>query len=52
MKDEVVFSKEHLKFFTVTCLECKHILKEDRIKDITFVGKPPAWTRATPRARD
>jgi hypothetical protein len=34
MKEEIFFSKEHPEFLTVTCLEWKHILAEDRFKDI------------------
>ncbi len=29
-----MYAKEHAEFITVTCLEWKHILKEDRFKDI------------------
>jgi len=32
--NEIVYSKEHPEFLTVTCLEWKHILMEDRFKDI------------------
>jgi putative transposase len=34
MKEDMVFSKEHAEFLTVTCLEWKHVLKEDKFKDI------------------
>lgn len=34
MKEEVIFSKEHPEFLTVTCLEWKHLLAESRFKDI------------------
>jgi putative transposase len=34
MKDECTFSSEHAEFLTVTCLEWKHVLKEDALKDI------------------
>ncbi|MBL7858548.1 MAG: transposase [Cyclobacteriaceae bacterium] len=34
MKAEIYFSKEHAEFLTVTCLEWKLILAEDRFKDI------------------
>ncbi len=34
MKNEIVFSKEHAEFLTVTCLEWKHLLVEDKFKDI------------------
>ena len=39
-------AKEHAEFTTVTCLEWKHILKEDRFKDIiidslSFLSKVP-----------
>lgn len=34
MKEEIVLSKEHAEFLTVTCLEWKHVLAEDRYKDI------------------
>ncbi len=34
MKQEMIFSKEHAEFLTVTCLEWKHILTEDIFKDI------------------
>jgi hypothetical protein len=34
MKEGIVFSKEHAEFLTVTCLEWKHVLKDDRLKDI------------------
>lgn len=34
MKEETILSKEHAEFLTVTCLEWKHVLKEDRFKDI------------------
>jgi REP element-mobilizing transposase RayT len=34
MKQEINLSKEHAEFLTVTCLEWKHVLKEDRFKDI------------------
>ena len=31
---EMIYAKEHPEFLTVTCLEWKHILMEDRFKDI------------------
>jgi len=34
MKEGIIFSKEHAEFLTVTCLEWKHVLKDDRFKDI------------------
>ena len=34
MKEENIFSKEHPEFLTVTCLEWKHLLVEDKYKDI------------------
>ena len=34
MEDEIIYAKEHPEFLTVTCLEWKHILMEDRFKDI------------------
>jgi hypothetical protein len=34
MNEAMVFSKEHSEFLTVTCLEWKHVLAEDRFKDI------------------
>jgi putative transposase len=34
MKEEVVYSKDHPEFLTVTCLEWKYLLAEDRFKDI------------------
>ncbi len=36
MKEETIISKEHADFLTVTCLEWKHVLKEDRLKDIVI----------------
>ena len=32
--NEIIYLKEHLEFLTVTCLEWKHILKEDTHKEI------------------
>jgi REP element-mobilizing transposase RayT len=32
--NEIVYSKEHPEFLAVTCLEWKHMLMEDRFKDI------------------
>jgi len=32
--NEIIYSKEHSEFLTVTCLEWKHILKEDTHKEI------------------
>ena len=29
-----MYSREHAEFITVTCLEWKHLLKEERFKDI------------------
>ena len=34
MKEEINLSKEHAEFLTVTCLEWRHALAEDRYKDI------------------
>jgi putative transposase len=34
MNEEIILSKEHAEFLTVTCLEWKHVLAEDRYKDI------------------
>jgi putative transposase len=34
MKDECTFSSELAEFLTVTCLEWKHVLKEDALKNI------------------
>jgi len=34
MQEEISFSKEHPEFLTVTCLEWKNILADDRFKDI------------------
>jgi hypothetical protein len=34
MKEETILSKEHAEFLTVTCLEWKHVLKDNRFKDI------------------
>ena len=44
MKAEIVFSKEHAEFLTVTCFEWKQIFAEDRFKDIitqslNYLGK-------------
>ncbi|MCE7864380.1 MAG: hypothetical protein DYG99_12640 [Bacteroidetes bacterium CHB5] len=30
----MLYAKQHAEFLTVTCLEWKHILQEDRFKDI------------------
>jgi putative transposase len=30
----IIYAKEHAEFVTITCLEWKHILMEDRFKDI------------------
>ena len=34
MEDKIIYAKEHPEFLTVTCLEWKHILMEDRFKDV------------------
>ncbi len=34
MKEETILSEEYAEFLTVTCLEWKHVLKDDRFKDI------------------
>lgn len=34
MKEEIIFTKEHAEFLTVTCLEWKHILAENKFKGI------------------
>jgi REP element-mobilizing transposase RayT len=34
MNEEIILSKEHAEFLTVTCLEWKYVLAEDRYKDI------------------
>ena len=34
MTDEITYAKEHPEFLTVTCLEWRQILTEDRFKDI------------------
>lgn len=34
MKEEIVFSKEHAEFLTVTCLEWKCLLVDENCKDI------------------
>ena len=31
---EMIYAKEYPEFLTVTCLEWKHILREDRFKDV------------------
>ncbi|MFM7853990.1 MAG: hypothetical protein ACKO96_19220 [Flammeovirgaceae bacterium] len=30
----MVYAKQHAEFLTVTCLEWKHVLKEERFKNI------------------
>ncbi len=30
----MVYAKQHAEFLTVTCLEWKHVLREDRFKDV------------------
>ena len=30
----IMYAKEYAEFITVTCLKWKHVLKEDRFKDI------------------
>ena len=32
--EPIVYSKHHAEFITITCLEWRHLLKEDRFKDI------------------
>jgi hypothetical protein len=32
--EPILYSKEHPEFLTVTCLEWKHVLNDDRFKDI------------------
>jgi REP-associated tyrosine transposase len=32
--ESIKYSKEHPEFLTITCLEWKHVLTEDRFKDI------------------
>jgi hypothetical protein len=34
MNKDITYSKEHPEFITVTCLEWKPLLEEDRYKDI------------------
>jgi hypothetical protein len=34
MKELMVFPKEHAEFLTVTRLEWKHVLKEEKLKNI------------------
>ena len=31
-----MIAKEHAEFLTVTCLDWRHVLKEDRFKDIVI----------------
>lgn len=33
-----MYAKEHAEFITVTCLEWKHILKEERFKNIIITS--------------
>ena len=32
----MIVAKEHAEFLTVTCLDWKHVLKEDRFKDVVI----------------
>ena len=34
MNEDLIYSKEHPEFITITCLEWKPLLEEDRFKDI------------------
>ena len=34
MNEDIIYSKEHPEFITITCLEWKPLLEEDRFKDI------------------
>jgi putative transposase len=36
MEVDIAYSKQHSEFITVTCLEWKHVLNEDRFKDIVI----------------
>jgi len=46
--NEIIYAKGHAEFVTITCLEWKHVLMEDRFKDIIihslrFLSKEKAY---------